>query len=83
MGFGFLGDARLPRRRDWLLDRVVESGSIVMKRVGGGRAGEMAGHRFISHEDVTPQAILGDVYARTSAACARRTWKPGANSSAA
>ena len=70
MGFGFLGDARLPHRRDWLLDRVVETGSIVMKRVGGGRAGEMAGHRFISHPAVTPHSILGDVYARTSAACA-------------
>ena len=70
MGFGFLGDARLPQRRDWLLDRVVETGSIVMKRVGGSRAGEMAGHRFISHEAVTPHSILGDVYARTAAACA-------------
>ena len=64
MGFGFGGDIRLPQRRDWLLDRVVETGSIVMKRVGGGRAGEMAGHWFISHEDVTPHSILGDVYAR-------------------
>ena len=70
MGFGFGGDIRLPQRRDWLLDRVVETGSVVMKRVGGGRAGEMAGHRFISHEAVTPHAILGDVYARTAAACA-------------
>ena len=68
MGFGFGGDIRLPQRRDWLLDRVVETGSILMKRVGGGRAGEMAGHWFISHEDVTPHSILGDVYARTAAA---------------
>ena len=69
-GFWLSGRARLGQRRDWLLDRVVETGSIVMKRVGGGRAGEMAGHRFISHAAVTPHSILGDVYARTAAACA-------------
>jgi Transposase DDE domain len=70
MGFGLGGDIRLDQRRDWLVGRVVETGSVVMKQVGGDRAGEIAGHRFVSHEDVTPEAILGDYYASTAAACA-------------
>ena len=70
MGYGFGGDIRRVQRGVWLTGRVVETGSVVMKTVGGNRAGAVAAHRFLSHVDVTPGAILEDAVALTAVACA-------------
>ena len=70
MGHGFGGDIRRVQRGIWLTGRVVETGSVVMKTVGGNRAGAVAAHRFLSHVDVTPEALLEDAVSLTATACA-------------
>lgn len=69
MGHGYGGDIRRVHRGAWLMDRVVATGSVVMKTVGGNRAGAVAAHRFLSHADVSPEAILQEVVALTAQAC--------------
>jgi hypothetical protein len=44
---GFFGDVRRERAGATLFERVVETGSLVLRHVGGDRAGEMAAHRFL------------------------------------
>jgi hypothetical protein len=44
---GFFGDVRR-EEAGALFERVVETGSLVLRQVGGNRAGEMAAHRFLS-----------------------------------
>jgi len=70
MGYGFGGDIRRIERCAWLTGRVVEVGSVVIKKAGGSRAGEVAAHRFLSHAEVSPEAILAEAFALTGQACA-------------
>lgn len=63
-----MGDIRLDRRCDWFVDRIVETHSLVLKAVGGGRAGEISLNRLLGHEAVTPADILAPHIARTRAA---------------
>ena len=63
-----MGDIRLDRRSDWVVDRIVATHSLVLKTVGGDRAGEAAINRWLGHEDVDPAAILAPHVARTRAA---------------
>ena len=67
-----LGDVRRDGRADWMLDRIVATGSLVLRAVGGTRSGEMAAHRLLSSEDVDPAALLAPHVTRTAAACAGR-----------
>jgi hypothetical protein len=67
-----LGDARRDDRAAWMLDRIVASGSLVMREVGGDRSGEIAAHRLLSCEDVEPAALLAPHVARTAEACRGR-----------
>lgn len=67
-----MGDIRLDRRGGWLLDRIVATHSLVLKTVGGERAGEAAINRYLGHGDVTPEAILAPSIARTRAAVQSR-----------
>jgi hypothetical protein len=55
-----------------LIDRVTETGSLVIRKLGGDRAGEMAIHRFLSAPSVTTAEIVRTLSGRTAAACAER-----------
>jgi hypothetical protein len=69
---GFFGDVRRELAGATLFERVVETGSLVLRQVGGSRAGEMAAHRFLSSPHVTPEEILATAAARTASACVGR-----------
>jgi len=67
-----IGDRRLAARGEWVLDRMVETGSTVLHRLGGGRAGEVALQRYLSSPHVTPAGIVETFSARTQDACRKR-----------
>jgi hypothetical protein len=69
---GFFGDVRRERAGAALFERVVATGSLVLREVGGDRAGEIAASRFLGSMHVTPQEIIKTAGARTAAACAGR-----------
>jgi len=46
-GIGEFGDVRRAERGAWLFERIVATGSLVLRKVGGDRAGEIAAHRFL------------------------------------
>jgi hypothetical protein len=69
---GLFGDARRADRGAWMLDRIVSTGSVVIRRIGEDRAGEMAAHRFLSASDVTAAEITETVAARTGERCRAR-----------
>jgi hypothetical protein len=69
---GYFGDERRERAGTALFERVVETGSLVLRQVGGGRAGEMSAHRFLASAHVTHEEILTTAGRRTAAACAGR-----------
>ncbi len=67
-----VGDVRLSARGDWLMDRIVATGSLVLRHVGGDRAGEVACHRFLDNAKVDASVILDELSWRTASACAGR-----------
>ena len=67
-----MGDCRLSRRGDWIIEQIVGTGSLVLRQVGGDRAGELATHRFLDNQRVSHPAILDALSARTQDACAGR-----------
>lgn len=67
-----VSDPRVLARGEWLLDQIATLGTLVLHRVGGGYAGEMAAHRFLSSPYVTPEGILEALGERTGQACAGR-----------
>jgi hypothetical protein len=67
-----LGDVRRDKRAMWLVDRIVATGSLQLREIGGTRSGEMAAHRFLSSEEVEPSALLVPHVERTTAACKGR-----------
>jgi Transposase DDE domain len=71
-GIGYFGDVRREQAGANLFERVVATGSLVLRQVGGDRAGELAAHRFLGSARVTPEEILAAVGRRTAAACAGR-----------
>jgi len=71
-GIGTFGDARRAARGAWLYDRIVATGSLVLRQVGGDRAGEIAAHRFLSAPEVTVSEIVETLGARTAGQCAGR-----------
>ena len=66
------GDVRTSARGAWLFDQIVSLGTVVLKDLGEGRAGEMAAHRYLSSPYVTSEGILEVLGARTGEACAGR-----------
>lgn len=66
------GDVRTSARGAWLFDQIVSLGTLVLKDLGGGRAGEMAAHRYLSSPYVTSEGVLEALGARTGEACAGR-----------
>ncbi len=66
------GDVRTSARGAWLFGQIVSLGTVVLKDLGEGRAGEMAAHRYLSSPYVTSEGILEVLGARTGEACAGR-----------
>jgi len=64
------GDVRLTRRVEAVYERIVATGSLVLRRIGGGRAGEVAAHRLLANAKVTHEAIVDTLATRTIKACA-------------
>ena len=65
-------DVRLERRAEQMVADMMEQGSVVLKRLGGDRAGIVGIDRLLEHEDITPAAIAETFRERTLAACAGR-----------
>jgi hypothetical protein len=66
------GDIRVAERADWLVERVVSTGTVVLRKVGETRAGEKAVHRFLSSPYVCVERIVETLAARTATQCAGR-----------
>jgi hypothetical protein len=66
------GDIRVAERADWLIERIAALGTVVLRRVGGTRPGEMAVHRFLSSPYVSTENIVSTCAARTAAQCRGR-----------
>jgi Transposase DDE domain len=69
---GYFGDVRRQRAGALFCRRVVATGSLVLRQVGGDRPGEMAAQRFLASRDVTHQEMLAAAGQRTASACAGR-----------
>src|SRR5664279_4448554 len=69
---GHFGDARRAAMGSILIERVVETGTLVIRKLGRDRAGEVAIHRFLSAPSVTTGEMVETLAARTAAACAGR-----------
>ena len=66
---GYFGDARRAAVGSTLVERVMETGSLVIRKLGGDRAGEIAIHRFLSAPSVTTVEIVQTLAGRTVGAC--------------
>ena len=66
------GDIRVAERADWLIERMVALGTVVLRRIGETRSGEMAVHRFLSSPYVSTENIVTTCAARTAAQCRGR-----------
>jgi len=66
------GDIRLDRRGEAVTQQIVATGSLVLRRFGGGREGEVAAGRFLGSPKVTVEAIIDTHSARTQAAAQGR-----------
>jgi hypothetical protein len=69
---GDFGDVRRSRRGAKVFGRIVRTGSLVQRKVGGDRAGEIAMDRFLSCEEVTKEEILETLTSRTAERCKGR-----------
>src|SRR6202051_107381 len=69
---GYFGDARRAAAGTELLERVTASGSLVIRKLGATRAGELAIHRFLSAPSVSCREMLVTLAGSTLAATARR-----------
>jgi hypothetical protein len=72
VGIGYFGDMRRERAGASLFERVVASGSLVLREIGGSRAGELSANRFLGSPYVAPGEIVRTAGQRTAAACAGR-----------
>lgn len=68
-GFG-AKNIQLERRGERVFEQIVETSSLVIKTVGGDRAGEIGAHRFLESDDVSVASICAQFSGRTAAACA-------------
>ena len=69
---GYFGDGRRAAMGTTVIERVMETGSLVIRKLGGDRAGEMAIHRFLKAPSVTTEEMIETLAARTAAACVGR-----------
>jgi hypothetical protein len=66
------GDVRVDRNAEWLLERIAATGSVVLRKLGETRSGEMAVHRFLSSPYVSVERIVETAAGRTAQQCAER-----------
>jgi hypothetical protein len=69
---GYFGDARRAAVGTELFERVTATGSLVIRKLGDTRAGELAIHRFLAAPSVTCWEMLETLAGRTMAAAAGR-----------
>ena len=69
---GYFGDARRAAVGTALIDRATAAGSLVIRKLGGTRAGELAFHRFLAAPSVTHPEMLRTLGKRTLAAATGR-----------
>jgi hypothetical protein len=69
---GSFGHVRREAVGAMIFKRVVATGSLVVREIGGNRAGEMSLHRFLGSRHVTSEEIIATAGARTAAAAGRR-----------
>jgi hypothetical protein len=72
LGIGSFGDLRRERIGAKLFERVVATGSLVVRELGKDRAGELSLHGFLGSRHVTANEIIRAVGGRTAMACAGR-----------
>ena len=69
---GFFGDVRRQAIGAAVFEQVVKTKSLVLRRLGGDRNGEVSVGRFLGSAHVTPEEIIATTGARTVHACGRR-----------
>lgn len=69
---GLFRDVRREAVGAFVFERVVTTGSLKIREIGGDRAGEVSVHRFLGSPHVTYQEILRTTASRTALACSRR-----------
>src|SRR5260221_4200290 len=69
---GEFGDVRRGARGEWLFERVMSTGSLVLRQIGGDRAGEVAVNRFLSSPEGSTAEIVATVGWRTGERCRGR-----------
>lgn len=69
---GYFGDERRAKVGTALMDRVMQTGSLVLRKLGETRAGEVKFNRFLGRAAVTCQEMLQTLATRTLAATAGR-----------
>ena len=74
---GYFGDARRAAVGTALIERASAAGSLVMRTLGGTRAGELAFHRFLASPSVSHPEMLQTLGKRTRAADRRRAGHHG------
>jgi hypothetical protein len=71
MGFS-RGDVRTAASGAWMFEQIVATGSLVLRKLGGTRAGEISAHRFLSSPHVTVEGIVETFQERTRQASVGR-----------
>jgi hypothetical protein len=69
---GEFGDRRLARRGSIVFNRIVATGSLVQRRVGKSRAGELGMARFLESPAVSKEEIVETIAERTARGCLGR-----------
>jgi Transposase DDE domain len=64
-----IGDIRVEARGAWVIERIVATGSLVLRKVGGSRSGEQAVRRYLDSPYVSVEAIAAEAAARTAEQC--------------
>jgi hypothetical protein len=64
------GDIRVAQRADWMVEQIAALGTLVLRQIGGTRAGEMAAHGFLSSPHVSVDRIVSTAAVRTARQCA-------------
>lgn len=70
-GFG-PGDVRRQARGAWLCEQIVSTGSLVLRKLGVDRPGEVSIQRYLGSPQVRVEAIVAEFAERTGRACAGR-----------
>ncbi|MGH1351518.1 MAG: hypothetical protein ACRBBN_12050 [Methyloligellaceae bacterium] len=68
----YLPDFRLSNRANQIHESIVSTVTMVLRRIGGDRAGEIAAHRFLDNGSICHEAIIDTLSLRTREACKGR-----------